>query len=39
MPSPIENLAPNKTPGDEGVRGYINPLHGALPGPLKGPQV
>jgi hypothetical protein len=24
---------------DEGLRGYINPLHGYLPGPLKGPQV
>jgi len=21
---PFENLEPNKTPGDEGVRGYIN---------------
>jgi hypothetical protein len=24
---------------DEGTVGYINPLHGFLPGPLKGPQV
>jgi RHS repeat-associated protein len=32
-------LAPNEAVGDEGKRGYINPLHGALPGPLKGPQV
>jgi RHS repeat-associated protein len=24
---------------DEGTAGYINPLHGFLPGPLKGPQV
>jgi hypothetical protein len=33
------SFRPNETPGDEGVRGYINPLHGGLPGPLKGPQV
>jgi hypothetical protein len=32
-------LAPGETIGDEGIRGYINPLHGVLPGPLKGPQV
>src|SRR6185436_15894750 len=24
--------------GDKGARGYINPLHSFLPGPLKGPK-
>ncbi len=24
---------------DEGIVGYINPLHGFVPGPLKGPEV
>lgn len=29
----------NESVGDEGVVGYINPLHGVMPGPLKGPKV
>jgi hypothetical protein len=29
----------NETTCDEGMRGYINPFHAWLPGPLKGPQV
>jgi RHS repeat-associated protein len=29
----------NESTCDEGKRGYINPLHDYVPGPLKGPQV
>ncbi len=29
----------NESICDEGTLGYINPLHGFLPGPLKGPQI
>lgn len=29
----------NESVCDEGKRGYINPLHSYLPGPLKGPQI